>query len=106
MDRKRWLLAYESGDLEIVTCTVDDAPKPYETGIRHPEYNDHQWIIVEVYKAQPQAEQGHWKWVNTMTKTKPEALHEVGESVLARMLDHFYKGNKAWRTMVRKKPPT
>lgn len=60
----------EIGELVVDTCSVFDGAHPFETGIKHPEYNDGKWIIVQAYDAQAEALAGHAAWVAVMT-TEP-----------------------------------
>lgn len=60
---------------EVDTAACSDGEHPYETGIKHPEYNDGEWVIVEAYDSRGEAEDGHGRWVATMTaETLPEEL--------------------------------
>ena len=66
---------YQAGDeIEIDTCRVSDGKQPYETGIRHPEFNDGRWIIVEAYDTRDLALAGHSRWVHAMTTAIPDVL--------------------------------
>jgi hypothetical protein len=95
-----WALKFQGDDVSVVTCEVDDAPDPYETSVRHPEYNDERWVIVEVYRLQDDAVAGHEKWVRIITESPPDQLVDVGESLIAKLLDSYH-GGRGWRTMVR-----
>ena len=79
---------YESDDLIIDTCLVIDSEQPYETGVEHPLYNDGEWVIVEMYDSEKEAQQGHDKWVKIMTKKKlPDSLTDVSTATIKRMLE-------------------
>lgn len=62
--------------IDIIVCTteISDSNKPYETGIKCSEYNDN-WIIVELYDTQKDAELGHKRWVKKFSGKKlPSSL--------------------------------
>lgn len=58
---------FDEGDLMVSTATVSDGDHPFETAVKHPDYNGGEMVIVEAYDTKDQAEQGHVKWVATMT---------------------------------------
>lgn len=68
---QRKVANYKEGDLVVDTAAVTDSKDPYETGIKHPFYNNGNWVIVETYETKEQAQKGHDKWVKTMTADKP-----------------------------------
>ena len=73
---------------EIDTCAVSDSEQPYETGISHREYNDGEWIIVEMYETKEQAKEGHKRWVDKMSSDSlPNKLVDVSTSGIAGLLD-------------------
>ncbi len=92
---------YEAGALEVDTCKVSDQPEPYEyeTAIRHREYNDYKWIIVEMYKTKSKSISGHLKWVKVMTAKKlPEKIVDVSDIGFTKMMDILQKEGESWRT--------
>lgn len=58
---------YEEDGLKISTAEVTDGNQPYETAVSHILYNDGEWVIVEDYETREEAQEGHDKWVKTMT---------------------------------------
>jgi hypothetical protein len=73
-------------DAEIDTCAISDSDQPYETGIRHPKYNDYSWIIVEMYNTKEEAIDGHKKWCNKFRDgLLPNELKDVGTSSIAKL---------------------
>ena len=87
---------YENKDLVIDTCSVSDSDNPYETGIKHPLYNDNEWVIVETYKNREKAQEGHNKWVKIMTdKILPPHLWDMGSAEVTKLLDTFAEDE--WR---------
>ena len=71
----------ETEDLVVDTVAVNDSEQPFETGIKHPLYNDGRWIIVEMYNTKEEAVIGHNKWVEKMTAAElPDQLEEKGTS--------------------------
>lgn len=88
----------------VSTARVYDADKPYETAVKHPDYNDGKIVIVEPYDTRGEAEKGHAKWVDTMTAEKlPDTLQDKSLAGLAVMLDVF--ANEDWRTKKRDEWP-
>jgi len=84
----RAVACYEVGDLIIDTCLVTDSKQAYETGIKHPLYNDGTWVIVEMYDTAEEAQKGHDKWVEAMTKDKlPDSLTDVSTSGTKQLLE-------------------
>jgi hypothetical protein len=59
-----------------------DGKRPYETGIRHPDYAEGRWIIVEAYNTKEDAQKGHDEWVTRMTSDqRPEKLTDCNNSI-------------------------
>lgn len=58
---------FEEGRVLVSTAEVCDGDKPFETAVRHPEYNGGDYIIVEAYDTRTLAETGHAAWVERMT---------------------------------------
>ena len=44
---ERKVARFDGKDFSVDTCAITDSTKPYETGVRHPKYNDGAWVIVE-----------------------------------------------------------
>ena len=81
---------YEQGGLVVDTCAVTDSDEPYETGICHPNYNEGDWIIVEMYNTKKEAKKGHKKWVRKMTSKKlPKDLKDVSTAAIAKFCNCF-----------------
>ena len=51
----------------IDTCFVDDYGN-YETGIQSENFDDGNWVIVEVYATKEEAIEGHKNWVIKVKK--------------------------------------
>lgn len=84
----------------ISTAEVNDAEKPYETAVRHREYNDGKLVIVEPYNTREEAEHGHQRWVEVMTaNTLPAQLIDRGLSGINAVCDMF--GGEDWRVCPR-----
>ena len=78
----------------VDTAAVSDSSQPYETGIRHPSYNDNNWVIVELYSTKLRAVNGHARWVKIMEQ-KPASLIDVSETgleSLAQVIGHTLRG--------------
>ncbi|MCH7964101.1 MAG: hypothetical protein IH852_09195 [Bacteroidetes bacterium] len=67
---QRKIARYEKDTLMIDTCSVSDGNKPFETAIKHPDYRNGEWIIVEAYNTISEAKAGHKRWCKTMQKSK------------------------------------
>jgi hypothetical protein len=81
----------------VSTAYVNDADKPYETAVRHRDYNDGKIVIVEAYDTREEAATGHERWVATMTSDRlPDRLIDRGESGLSQLVDAFGDDNE-WR---------
>ena len=65
-DRK--VALHEDEELAISTALVIGCEKPYETAVGHPDYNGGEWVIVEKYNTKEQAQRGHDRWVERMTR--------------------------------------
>lgn len=79
---------YDGDGFCIDTCAVSDGEKPYETGIKHPEYNEGYWIIVEAYDTPLAAKNGHNRWVEIMTdKQLPDSLKDCGNAEISQLLE-------------------
>ena len=76
----------QSGGGVVNTASVYDSPRPYETGIKHPNYRDGKWIIVECYDSMEEALAGHQKWVDHLSQN-PKALTDVSECEIAQSAD-------------------
>ena len=87
-DRK--VATHQDDDLVIDTCAVSDGRQPFETGICDPRYNDGSWIIVEGYDTRTQAEEGHARWVEVMTKNPPKSLRDCANSRVAELAEGLY----------------
>jgi len=46
---------FEKGDVFVDTAAITDSEHPYETGIRHPRYNNGELIIVAMYDTKEEA---------------------------------------------------
>ena len=91
---------YETEDLIVDTCAVNDSAEPYETAIEHPAYNNGKWVVVEMYDSKEEAQRGHDKWVKLMTaKELPTELKDVSTAEIANLCDAL--GDDDWRTRVK-----
>jgi len=74
----------EAKGLAVDTCAVTDSGQPFETAVAHPAYNDHKWIIVELYDSKEAANAGHNEWVRKMVaETLPASLTDVSTANIA-----------------------
>ena len=82
---------YEGDGFTIDTCSVVDAPKSFETGIRHPRYKGtDDWMIVEYYDTREEAQAGHDKWVKQMTdETLPPYIDDIAADEWNRAWGNF-----------------
>ena len=87
---------YNTG-LIISTARVTDTAAGYETAVRHPRYNNYSWIIVEEYRSEETALEGHGRWVKKMSqKSLPLVLKDISSSFSAKFCDSAFPN---WRTM-------
>lgn len=64
-------------DAVIDTIEIIECRNIYETAIKHPNYNDNDWITVEFYKNKNKAIEGHFKWVKRISKKLPDMLIDI-----------------------------
>lgn len=76
----------EIGDAVIDTTAVSDGSQSFETGVKHPEFNDGKWIIVEAYDTKEEAQRGHECWVVTITENLPDQLTDCQNSEISQFL--------------------
>jgi len=63
--------------LIVDTVAIDDSDLPFETAVKYPLYNEGDWVVVEQYETSELAQEGHDKWVATMTADKIPAQLET-----------------------------
>ena len=100
---KRKVERCETGNLIVDTCEVSDQPDPYnfETAVFHPDYNNGEWIIVELYEIEGEALLGHKKWVKVMTSDNlPKQLTDISKVAVCQFKDKL-EGGKDWRVFKR-----
>lgn len=68
----------------ISTVSVNDGSEPYETAVKHTDYNDGAMVIVEAYGTKQEAADGHGRWVETM-QNPPESLPECDNAAIAKL---------------------
>jgi len=84
-DRKVSL--YNEGGVVVSTAMVNDGDHPFETAIKHPDYNDGAFVIVEAYDSLSDAHEGHENWVTIMTaEPLPEFLQDCQNSKVSQFL--------------------
>ncbi len=84
-DRK--VARYEEDALAVSTVMVEDGSKPFETAVKHPDY-DKNWIVVEAYDTRELAQAGHDKWVVAMTTGElPDALVDCANCMAASVIN-------------------
>jgi hypothetical protein len=89
-DRKVDRYEDEAKGLIVSTCSMNDTEHPFETAVSHPRYNNGEWVIVQEYDTQEDAQKGHDEWVARMTaKVLPNQLEDVSTSGSAKWLAEF-----------------
>lgn len=84
---ERKLGRYFKDGVFVSTAYVSDSDYPFETGVAHPDYNNHEVIVVESYTSKSEAFLGHKKWVKIMTAKKlPSTLLDVSTAKIRKML--------------------
>lgn len=53
----------ERNTFTLDTAMVTDRALPYETAVKHKDFNDGQWIVLEQSKTKEDAERTHDKWL-------------------------------------------
>lgn len=97
---ERKIARYEKDEITIDTAMVTDSDKDYETGIKHPNYNNGKWIITELYDTKEEAKEGHDKWVKIMTTDKlPDKLKDVSTCEFISFIKIFNDSDD-WREYV------
>ena len=92
---------YSENGIVVDTVRVTDSPMPYETGVKHPDYSNRDWIIVDTYPTKEEAQIGHNKWVNIMTtEPLPDELIDKSLAYAAKMCDTL---GDEWRIKKRMK---
>jgi hypothetical protein len=85
---ERKVALYNEGGLVISTAMVTDGDLDFETAIKHPDYNDGNFVIVEAYDSLSDAHEGHERWVEIMTaEPLPDALRDCQNSSVSKFLD-------------------
>lgn len=104
------LLNYEQRKVEttrinnaiIDTSMIMDSSSPYETGICHPDYNQGDWVIVELYDTKELAKIGHKKWVKLFSLEQLPTylidanrciINDITEVITGQNLNRIYKKN-------------
>ena len=64
---------------EVDTALVTDRKWIYETAVRHKDYNDGEWIVVEGCYDKETAQVLHNKWVNIMLRDEHRCLTDIWE---------------------------
>ena len=74
----------------ISTCRVSDGSKPFEAAVCSDQYaratdldNTSEMTIVEAYDDHDTAQEGHDRWVKTMTESPPEGLTDCCNAGIA-----------------------
>jgi hypothetical protein len=77
-----------NGEFLVSTAAVSDGREPFETAVKHPDYNGGKMVIVECYPTREAAEAGHAKWVATMkAEPLPDSLRDCANAEVAQLLD-------------------
>jgi hypothetical protein len=85
--KERKVANFHKGDLIVDTCRVSDGRRSFETGVKHPAYNEGSWVIVACYGTKEQAGEGHKEWVGRMTaKELPEELIDCANSGIQQLI--------------------
>lgn len=85
-ERRVAVYGKDEDGLFVSTMAISDSTKPFETAIGHPDYDDGNLIIVELYDTKEEAEIGHDKWVDTMSNNPPRQLIDVSTAWAASRL--------------------
>jgi hypothetical protein len=92
------------GQTFISTAHVTDGAHPYETAVKHPEYNQGKMVIVEAYDTKAAAEAGHAKWVAAMKAEElPAELVDCCNAEIAEFCDAL-SPDADWKRFPRVRP--
>ena len=81
---------FENEDMSIDTCSVTDGDHPYETAVKHFQYHNNDWVVVQSYDTKEEAQKGHDKWIEIMTSDNlPEYLRDCGNAGISQLMDLF-----------------
>lgn len=82
---------FKNDDGVVDTCAVSDGNQPYETGIKHFQYNKGEWVIVEAYSTIQEASVGHDKWVKMLVDgTLPNPLVDCNNAVIQQLYTDLF----------------
>ena len=80
----------DGSGLVIDTTAVNDAKYPFETAVKHPRYNNGEWIIVQGYPTKNEAQLGHNKWIKKMTNPKlPKKLTDCAHDNIGHFINEL-----------------
>jgi len=73
--------------LFVSTAFVNDGSHPYETAVKHKDYNNGEMVIVQSYDSKDAAQKGHKEWIKLMTSNKkPKELLDCFNSEISQLL--------------------
>lgn len=78
---------HDDGELLVSTVLAGDTGL-YETGVSHEEYHP-EIVIVQEYKTEEQAIEGHAKWLQKMLDDPSQDITDVSSSIFAVLLSMF-----------------
>lgn len=63
------------------TVAVDDREWEYETAIKHPKFNDNEWIVIRGYDTKEEAEAGHEELITYYLMNRPAFIKDIWSEI-------------------------
>lgn len=63
------------------TVAVDDREWMYETAIKHPKFNDNEWIVIRGYDTKEEAETGHEELITYYLMNRPAFIKDIWSGI-------------------------
>lgn len=100
--KERKVDRYENNGLFVSTAKITDSSQPYETVIKHPQYDGYGPIPVEEYNTKEEAQKGHNKWVQIMlADVLPAELKDVSTCFMAQLVFNGINDNSRINPLVK-----
>jgi len=65
------------GNTIIIDTSLPKDTNIWETGIKRTNFDDGEWVIIEQYEDENEAQRGHDKWVGLMKSTPDMPLKDI-----------------------------
>ena len=79
---QRKVANFKNDIFEIDTAYVTDRTQPYETAIRHKNFNYNNWIVLGWSSTKEQAQEDHDKWIERFLNSPyPEKITDAYDDI-------------------------